>query len=88
MTAPTTSPALLHRLATTPGEMNDLDDSECIEGYWDGRENDPAPGPNRTDSYAQGWWAGMRDGGHRDYHPIDHDITKAWFENNELCNQK
>lgn len=83
----TAPPSLIVRLATTPGKMNDIDDTECLEGYWDGRENDPVPGPNRSDSYVQGWWAGMRDGCHRDYHPVDHEIIKAWFENEELCKE-
>ena len=73
------------RLATTPGKMNDLDDAECLEGYWDGRNDGLRPGPNRTDSYVQGWWAGMRDGNYRDYHPVDHDIVTAWLENEQLC---
>ena len=78
-------PSLIIRLATTPGGLNDLNDSECLEGYWDGRNNEPTPGPNRSASYVQGWWAGMRDGHHREYHPIDHDIAVAWLEDQKLC---
>ena len=77
--------SLMIRLTTTPGKINDLDDDKCIKGYWDGRKNEPMPGCNRSASYVQGWWAGMRDGGHRDYYPIDHDITQAWLENQKLC---
>lgn len=84
MKAPDYPPSLLIRLATTPGKMNDLEDAECIEGYRDGRTDEPMPGPNRSNSYIQGWWAGMRDGGHRSYHPIDHDIVIAWKENEKL----
>lgn len=69
--------ALLNRLATAPQEIDDLDDSELQEGYRDGRENAPTPGSNRTDSYVHGWWTGMRDGGHRAPHPIDHEIIHA-----------
>ena len=76
---------VISRLATTPGDINDIDDVECLEGYNDGRNNDPAPGQNSTNSYVQGWWAGMYDGGHRNYHPIDTDIVKAWLANEALC---
>ena len=73
------SDAVHARLAKTPDALAALDETECIEGYWDGRRNDPAPGPNRSDSYAHGWWQGMRDGSHRKYDPIDEVIVKAFL---------
>ena len=68
---------ILDRLAVTPALMRSIDNAECIEGYWDGRRNDPEAGANRSASYVQGWWAGMRDGGHREYHPVDEQIVAA-----------
>ena len=56
-----------------------LDDADCIEGYKDGRNNDPMPGANRSDAYAHGWWTGMCDGHHREPHPIDRVIVRAFL---------
>lgn len=77
-------PSIIARLATTPGAMNDIDDAECIEGYWDGRANAPCPGDNRSNSYVQGWWTGMRDSGHRNYHPVDADCVAAYRKDEQL----
>jgi hypothetical protein len=68
---------LLTRLKTTTAELKALDDAELLDGYTDGRNNDPMPGPNRSDSYVHGWWNGMRDGGHRNPHSIDGQIVAA-----------
>lgn len=69
--------AILNRLATTPQEIDDLDDADVLEGYQDGRSSAPVPGSNRSDSYVHGWWTGMRDGGHRAAHPVDSEIVHA-----------
>lgn len=71
--------AVLPRLATTAESLSGLDEAELIEGYWDGRDNEPAPGPNRSRSYVHGWWQGMRDGGHRKAFAIDEVIIKAYL---------
>ena len=71
---------IICRLTTNPAALELMSDEETIEGYWDGRENSPAPGANRSDAYVQGWWAGMRDGGHRKAHPIDSAIAKAGLQ--------
>lgn len=45
-------------------ELDTLDDDEIIEGYWDGRNNEPRPSGNRSKAYWHGWRNGMVDGGH------------------------
>ena len=45
-------------------ELDLLNDEEVIEGYFDGRANEPEPGGNRSKSYWHGWRNGMVDGGH------------------------
>lgn len=49
---------------TTAAELDALDDAEALEGYWDGRANEPEPGDNRSLSYWHGWRNGMMDGYH------------------------
>lgn len=39
---------------TKANQLNNLDDKEIVEGYADGRNNEPAPGGNRSDSYWHG----------------------------------
>lgn len=46
-------------------ELDALDDGEIIEGYFDGRQNAPEPGHNRSKSFWHGWRNGMVDGHHR-----------------------
>ena len=50
--------------ATKACQLDCLDDAEVIEGYNDGRRNEPEPGDNRSYSYWHGWRNGMVDGGH------------------------
>lgn len=45
-------------------ELDALEDAEVIEGYYDGRRNDPPPTGNRSRSYWHGWRNGMADAGH------------------------
>lgn len=52
-------------------EVLALDDHEVLDGYFDGKANEPRPGPNRSASYRHGWWNGQRDGGHREAHESD-----------------
>ena len=49
---------------TTIDELETLDTDEVIEGYRDGRGNEPEPQGNRSKSYWHGWRNGMIDGGH------------------------
>jgi len=44
--------------------LDELDDKEVIQGYWDGKNNEPEPQGNRSKSYWHGWRNGMADGGH------------------------
>lgn len=37
------------------------DDVSLVEGYYDGRAGEPAPGANRPAAYHHGWWAGFSD---------------------------
>lgn len=50
---------------TTLAELDMLESHEIVEGYWDGLDNEPEPGGNRTKAYWHGWRNGMVDGGHR-----------------------
>jgi hypothetical protein len=53
-----------HRLpVTTAADLDTLDTEEVIEGYRDGRHNEPC-GDNRSRSYWHGWRNGRADGGH------------------------
>ncbi len=47
----------------TLAELDQLDDVEIQEGYFDGRNNEPEPraGGNRSRSYWHGWRVGMMD---------------------------
>lgn len=49
---------------TTVDELDDLDETEMVEGYRDGYRNEPEPQGNRSKSYWHGWRNGMIDGGH------------------------
>ena len=49
---------------STMYELDTLDSDEVIEGYFDGRKNEPEPQGNRSKSYWHGWRNGMIDGGH------------------------
>lgn len=47
-------------------DLDTLDSAEVVEGYFDGRANEPEPGNNRSRSYWHGWRNGMVDAGHRE----------------------
>ncbi len=49
---------------TSLEELDALDGAEIVEGYSDGRMNEPEPSGNRSKSYWHGWRNGMTDGGH------------------------
>lgn len=50
----------------TADDLATLDISEIVQGYQDGRANEPEPGDNRSRAYWHGWRVGMMDGGHMD----------------------
>lgn len=51
---------------TTVAELEALDQTEMVEGYWDGYHGEPEPGDNRSLSYWHGWRNGAVDGKHRE----------------------
>lgn len=44
--------------------LDSLDDADVLDGYRDGRRNEPEPGDNRSLAYCHGWRNGRVDGGH------------------------
>lgn len=53
------------RPVATLAELDQLDDGEIQEGYFDGRDDAPEPRPdgNRSRAYWHGWRVGMMDAG-------------------------
>lgn len=49
---------------STFADLETLDPDEIVEGYRDGRENEPEPTGNRSRAYWHGWRNGQVDGGH------------------------
>ena len=73
---------------TKAAQLKDLDDKELIQGYWDGKENAPKPGDNRSYSYSHGWKNGMMDGKHMLHdeaaRQLAHDVVESgYFRNKE-----
>lgn len=58
---------------TTLEQLNQLNEMEVIEGYWEGKNKEPEPGGNRGLSCWHGWRNGMMDGKHM---PIDEAARK------------
>lgn len=59
----------MSRISIVKAEILDnLDEEELLQGYWDGKDNEPEPGDNRSYSYWHGYRNGQADGGHK---PID-----------------
>ncbi len=52
-------------VATLP-ELDASDQGQMVEGYFEGRDNEPEPGHNRGKSFWHGWRNGMMDAGHMD----------------------
>ena len=61
---------------TTVEELDALDTDEVIEGYRDGRDNEPPPTGNRSRSYWHGWRNGMADGGHLPIDPAMRELAR------------
>ena len=56
--------------------LDDLDDAELLEGYWDGKDGEPEPGDNRSISYWHGWRNGAADGGHRENDEVQAELAR------------
>ena len=57
---------LSRKPVATVEELSALNTDEIVEGYFDGFDNEPAPGDNRSKSYWHGYRNGQVDGGHVD----------------------
>ena len=64
---------------STMDELVEFDTDEIIEGYFDGRENEPEPQGNRSKSYWHGWRNGMIDGGHMKSDAASKALTAAYL---------
>jgi hypothetical protein len=42
-------------------DLFSLDETEILDGYWDGRDGEPEPKGNRSRAYWHGWRNGMVD---------------------------
>lgn len=63
----------------TLADLDALDDAELMEGYWDGRENAPAPGANRSRAYWHGWRNGQVDGHHAEPDGAMRELARAYL---------
>lgn len=67
---------------STVAELSLLDDTEMLEGYFDGFDGEPEPGDNRSLSYWHGWRNGAVDGKHRKgdaaQRKLAHEVVKQW----------
>jgi hypothetical protein len=50
--------------------------ADRIEGYYDGFDGEPAPGPNRSAAYHHGWWCGASDKGHVEMPAWLHELAR------------
>jgi len=57
---------LARKPVATVEELSALNTDEIVEGYFDGFDNEPQPGDNRSKSYWHGYRNGQVDGGHVD----------------------
>lgn len=55
------------------------DTGEYWDAYRDGRNNEPAPGENRSPEYHHGWWCGMSDGHHCETPPWMRELAKQFI---------
>ena len=70
--------AYINKIAVrTVDDLDSLDQDEIIEGYNDGRKNEPEPGHNRSRSYWHGWRNGMVDGGHREIDDAQRELARS-----------
>lgn len=64
----------------TLNELDTLDHGEVVEGYFDGRKNEPEPGNNRSKSYWHGWRNGMVDGHHAEKDAAQARLAHAFLK--------
>lgn len=57
-------------------QLDGLDDTEVVEGYFDGRNDEPEPGNNRSFSYWHGWRKGRVDGHHAETDQAQVELAK------------
>ena len=59
--------------------LTNLDNEELLEGYNDGRKNEPEPKGNRSISYWHGWRNGMADAGHQEIDSAQRELAKSYL---------
>ena len=60
--------------------LDELDNQELLDGYFDGTNNEPAPGDNRSYSYWHGFRNGQVDGGHKPIDTAQRELAKDAIE--------
>ena len=65
---------------TTVEELDTLDSDEMVEGYRDGRNNEPEPSGNRSKAYWHGWRNGMSDAGHAQIDGAQRELVRAFLK--------
>lgn len=68
--------------------LDTLNSDEVVEGYFDGRQNEPEPGDNRSFSYWHGWRNGMVDGHHAETDEAGSALARDAIESGYLANLK
>ncbi len=67
----------MKRVPITKASLLDkLDDKELLQGYTDGRNNEPEPGDNHSYSYWHGWRNGMMDAGYMRHDTASRSLAK------------
>jgi hypothetical protein len=66
----------------TLDDLDQLDDEEIVEGYFDGRCDAPEPHPegNRSRAYWHGWRVGMMDTGQLEIDSVHRRLVAAFLE--------
>jgi hypothetical protein len=59
--------------------LDELDEREMIEGYFDGKDGWREPGDNRSYSYWHGWRNGASDGHHREIDLAQRELAKSFI---------
>lgn len=63
----------------TLADLDSLNQEDVIEGYRDGRANEPAPGDNRSRAYWHGWRNGQADGGYTEPDQAQQDLAREFL---------
>ena len=66
---------------TSLADLDQLNDAEIQEGYFDGRDDapEPQPGGNRSRAYWHGWRVGMADARRLDLGPDHAQLVHEWL---------